>query len=180
MLAALLLSACTSGDDTPEPTSTPTITATESPTASPIATPTPDPSELAASAALDAYMKYWDAVVDARSVPNPRLKRLERFAGDTALANEQSFLLFLEEQGVRYDGEPAQDPQVVSVRLGDVAVVRIEDCLDSTYWLPVRIETGESAAAPDQNLRVPNRAKVELVGDRWLVTKLDADRDRTC
>ena len=179
LLLALVLVGCTSSNDEPDPTPS----ATSSPTTaspSPTETPTPGPEELAGAAALEAYEQYWDAVIEARSVPDPRSPELERYAGDTALANEQSFLLFLEEQGVRYEGQPTQDPEVVDVQLGEIPVVRIEDCIDSTEWLPVRIDTGESAAAPDQNLRVPNRATVEQIGDQWLVTELEADRDRTC
>jgi hypothetical protein len=176
---ALLLAGCTSTDDGPD--ATPTATApTSSASPSPTETPTPGPEALAGAAALETYQQYWDAVIEARSVPDPRSPELERYAGDTALANEQSFLLFLEEQGVRYEGQPTQDPEVVNVELGENPVVRIEDCIDSTEWLPVRIDTGESASAPDQNLRVPNRATVEQIGDQWLVTELEADRDRTC
>jgi hypothetical protein len=179
LVLALVLVGCSSSDGGAEPTPT----ATSSPTTtspSPAETPTPGPEELAGEAALEAYEQYWDAVIEARSVPDPRSQELERYAGDTALANEQSFLLFLEEQGVRYRGQPTQEPEVVDVQLGESPVVRIEDCIDSTEWLPVRIDTGESAAAPDQNLRVPNRATVEQIGDQWLVTELEADRDRTC
>lgn len=179
LVLALALVGCSSSDDGPEPTPTGTSTPTTA-SPSPTETPTPGPEDLAGAAALETYEQYWDAVIEARSVPDPRSPELERYAGDTALANEQSFLLFLEEQGVRYEGEPTQDPEVVNVQLGEIPVVRIEDCIDSTEWLPVRIDTGESAAAPDQNLRVPNRATVERIGDQWLVTELEADRDRTC
>jgi hypothetical protein len=118
--------------------------------------------------------------VEARSIPDSKFAALPRLAAGEALANEQSSLVFLERQGIVFQGAPALTPRATSVALQPTGSVTIEDCVDSTNWKPVVEATGESAEAPGQKPRVPSTAVVERIEDRWLVVTIDADRSRTC
>jgi hypothetical protein len=134
----------------------------------------------AAEAALAVYRSYWNALVEASKVPDPRYPDLEKYAADKALANGQSTLWLLERQGIAYKGEPVLNPTVTSVELGASPLVTISDCVDSTNWQPIHKDTGESAAAPDQAARVPSTTEARAYGDGWVITNTTADRSRTC
>lgn len=183
-LAALLLAAsltgCTSATDEVGTTPSPTLSATPSPTESPTPSDTPSPQDEAAAAATTTYLAYWDAVTAARSIPDPQNADLARYAADTALANEQSSLLYLQEQGIVFQGQPSLEPRTTSVDLAVTPTVTIEDCVDSAAWRPVVKATGESAEAPGQSPRVPSSATVQFITDRWLVVEIESDRSRTC
>jgi hypothetical protein len=175
LLAALV--AC-SGDDDPPATSTPTPSPTATSTPSP--TPTTPPLSAEDRAALKVYRKFWDAVVEARSIPNPQSKALPRLAGDTALTDEQAFLVLLEREGVVYEGRPKLSPEITDRDAAPTRAVTITDCVDASDWKSVRVATGEPAAAPGQASRFYTVSRVERVGDVWLVTKVSTDRSRTC
>ena len=114
MTLALILAGCSGDADSPSsPTSTmspsASATANPSPTATPTASPTPLDED--AAEALQVYQRFWGAVTRARSIPDATLPALATLAADTALTNEQEFLVALEREGVAYRGEPKPIPR---------------------------------------------------------------------
>jgi hypothetical protein len=176
---ALTLAGCSGGSE-PAPTPTPTDSATTTPSAATTPRASPSPTDEANAAALKAYDRFWLAVTKARSIPDATLPALSRFGSGTALTNEQEFLLGLEREGVAYEGEPALDPQVTQVESQPLPAVTITDCIDSSDWRPVRLDTGESAAAPGQEKRFYTVSRVERFDKKWLVVEVATDRSRTC
>jgi hypothetical protein len=179
-LAAVLLAAlvaCTGEDDpsaTPTPTPSPTATSTPSPT------PTTPPLSAEDQAALQVYRQFWDAVAEARAIPDPANKRLPRLASGTALTDEQAFLFTLQRQGVVFEGGPKLDPEITDREAEPVPSVTVTDCIDSSDWRSIRVATGESAAAPGQETRFYTVTRLEKFDDQWLVFTIETDRSRTC
>lgn len=178
-LLALSLVAC-SGDQEQEPTASPTMTATVTPTPTDTPTPSPSPLDDEAEAALEVYQDFWGAVTEARSIPDATLPALSRYATGTALTNEQEFLVGLEREGVAYEGEPTLNPELTDSETRPVPAVTVTDCIDSSDWRPVRLDTGESAAAPGQEKRFYTVSRLERFDDQWLVVQVETDRSRTC
>ena len=174
---ALTLAGCSGGSE-PPPTPTPTDSVAATPSPTPGASPSP--TDEANAAALKAYNRFWLAVTKARSIPDATLPALSRYGSGTALTNEQEFLLGLEREGVAYEGEPALAPQVTQVESQPLPAVTITDCIDSSAWRPVRLDTGESAAAPGQEKRFYTVSRVERFDKKWLVVEVETDRSRTC
>lgn len=175
--AASLLAACTPDD--PGPTTAPP-TQTTSPT--PSATPSVDPAIAEAEASiLEAYQGYWAAKVASFADPTqPQDPNLAHFAIDTALAEAQSTLFSMQSNGIAFVGEPQLAPVVSNISLGDESTAAITDCVDVTDWQPVYTVTGDSAAAPDQALRVPTESTAYFYDGRWTIQTSVVHRDTTC
>lgn len=133
----------------------------------------------AAEAALKSYRAYMDAVVAARANPARVPDGLKRNSTDQALADELSALLILQEQGIRFKGSPRLQPEVREVDTYK-AQVSLSDCQDNQEWIPVDSTTGDSRAAPDQPTRLWVDVTVREFGARWMVTRVENDRGRTC
>jgi len=174
---ALGVAGCSDPASAP-PTSSPS--GTQSSTTSAPPTASADPTAEASAAALAAYRGFRAAQVEAGQTSDARNADLEKFAGDKALADERANLLQLADAGIVFVGAPALDPQVTGVDLGASPSVTITDCVDNTDWRPIHQATGESAAAPGQQLRVPATAVVRAYADRWVVMELTSDRSRSC
>jgi len=178
VLLALLLASCSSGGDpdgTPSPTSP---TATSSAAASATASPSPPSGQQ--QAALEAYRGFWTAVTEARAVPDATLPALATYGSGAALTTEQEFLVALQREGVAYRGAPKLDPEVSDVEPGAAPAVTVTDCIDSSDWRPIRLSTGESAAAPGQETRFYTISRLEQLDGQWFVVQVDTDRSRTC
>ena len=145
---------------------------TASPTVS--VTPTPEPTDDTAgveAAVLDAYFRYWDAVVAAeRGNPDPAL-----FAGiatgvivERALARARQF----QEWEIPHEGEPAFTDVTVEV---EDATATVMACVDHTNW------TVEGVDMTATDLVVPGGNVLELVDGAWIVTdEADATAVLTC
>ncbi|MCL3862053.1 hypothetical protein [Actinotalea sp. K2] len=180
-LAAIVLAGCT--DVAPEPTEPtfPPPTSTPTPTtASP--TPTIDPEVAAAEEAiLEAYEGYWAAKVASYADPTqPQDPTLAVFADDTALTDAQSTIFTLRENGIVIPGEPVLSPVVSEVVLAPDASATITDCVDAANWQPMYVATGESAAAPDQALRVVTVSTAFVIDGSWRIRTSVVHRDQTC
>jgi hypothetical protein len=178
-LLALTLAGC-SGDSDAEPTAPPTTSATATPTPTTSPTASPSPVDEEAEAALEVYREFWAAVTEARSIPDATLPALSRYGSGTALTNEQEFLIALEREGVAYEGEPELVPEVTATETSPIPAVTVTDCIDSSDWRPIRLDTGESAAAPGQEQRFYTVSRVERFDDDWFVVEVETDRSRTC
>jgi hypothetical protein len=174
---ASLLAACTPED--PVPTTAPP-TQTTRPT--PSATPSVDPAVAEAEAAiLQAYQGYWAAKVASFANPaQPQDPNLAHFAIDTALAEAQSTLFSMHSNGIAFVGAPQLSPVVSNIELGEESTAEINDCVDVTDWQPVYTATGDSAAAPDQALRVPTESTAHFYDGRWTIRTSVVHRDATC
>ena len=159
------LAGCTStAEEPPGLTASPTVSAT----------PTPEPTEDTAAveaAVLDAYFRYWDAVVAAeRGNPDPAL-----FAGiatgvivERALARARQF----QEWEIPHEGEPAFTDVTVEV---EGATATVMACVDHTNW------TVEGVDMTATDLVVPGGNVLELVDGAWIVTdEADATAVLTC
>lgn len=133
----------------------------------------------AAQDALEVYRKYIDAVVEARSDPTRVPPELEEYSTDQALADELSWLVTLQEQGVVFEGEPSLHPEVVDVSL-ESGTVTLVDCEDSAGWLPVDVVSGDSRAAPGQPTSVKVNVTIRRSGGSWIVSESRADRSEPC
>lgn len=179
LVATALLTACTSS--APEPTGSTTPAPTPEPsTASP--TPTVDPEIAAAEEAiLEAYDGYWAAKVASYADPSqPQDPNLLAFADDTALTDAQTTIFTLRENGIAIPGEPVLTPVVSDIVLEPDASATITDCVDATNWQPIYVATGESAAAPDQALRVVTESTAFISEGGWRIRTSVVFRDQTC
>lgn len=178
--AVAFLGACTTDGNEPNPT--PSRTAAPSPTATPTPSPTADPEVAAAEAAvLEAYQGYWDAKVQAFADPSaPEAPSLPQFAVDTALADVRTSVQSLKSSGITVVGEPLLAPEVSDVVLGDTSTATIIDCVDVSDWQPMFTESGESAADPNQALRVLTTSTAYVYDGRWTIRSSEVDRDSSC
>lgn len=180
LLLALSLAACS--PDAPEPTATSTTTSSSPSTSSSPVTPTTDPElEAAEASILEAYRGYWAAKVASYADPTqPQDPSLAVYADDTALTDAQSTIFTLRESGIVIPGEPVLAPVVSDIVLGDAPTAAITDCVDSTNWQPIYVATKESAAAPDQAMRVVAEATAFVAEGQWRIRTFVIQRDRTC
>ncbi|EYR65239.1 hypothetical protein N866_00200 [Actinotalea ferrariae CF5-4] len=180
--AVAFLGACSADGNDPNPSPTPTPTAAASPTTTPTPTSTADPEVAAAEAAiLEAYEGYWDAKVQAFSDPSaPEAPSLTQFAVDTALADVRASVQSLKSSGITVVGEPLLAPEVSDVVLGDTSTATITDCVDVSDWQPIFTESGESAADPNQALRVLTTSTAYVYDGRWTIRSSEVDRDSSC
>ena len=178
VLAMVVLAGCT--DAAPEPTSAGTPTPSRSSTATP--TPTTDPEMLAAEEAiLEAYYGYWAAKVASYADPTqPQDPNLQVFADDTALTDAQTTIFTLRSNGIAIPGEPVLSPVVSDIVLDPAASAVITDCVDAANWQPIYAATGESAAAPDQALRVVTESTAFVIDGSWRIRTSVVYRDQTC
>lgn len=178
-LAAVVLSGCT--EPSPEPTGSSTRTPTAAPsTATP--TPTTDPEIVAAEEAiLEAYYGYWAAKVASYADPTQAQDpNLQVFADDTALTDAQTTIFTLRSNGIVIPGEPVLSPVVSDIVLAPAATAAITDCVDAANWQPIYSATGESAAAPDQALRVVTESTAFVIDGTWRIRTSVVHRDQTC
>lgn len=167
---ALAPAACTSGGSTP-PTPSPT-----SATSAATATPSTDP---AAAAILDSYEAFSGGRVAALAHPRRKSlpKDLTRYGTGKALSDVRATILLFRQQGIELRGKPVLSPEVTDV---DGLSATISDCVDSTNWKAVYAATGKSALAAGQSARVMATVTATKPDDRWLITTVTNDRDRTC
>lgn len=178
--AAILLTACTSRDPEPTPSSTAGTSASPNVTRSP--TPTVDPAvEEATAAVLDAYRTYWSVSVAALADPRAGLPaEFDRLIVDKARASLAESVIRLDQQGLVMTGEPAINPEVDSVTLGEQPEAHVIDCVDSTNWIPTFRDTGDPAASEGQNAVVEVEAWATVFDDRWVIREVEVHRDRPC
>ena len=179
LLAVVALAGCTAA--APGPTSSGPLTPVPtSSTATP--TPTTDPEIAAAEEAiLEAYYGYWAAKVASYADPTqPQDPNLQVFADDTALTDAQTTIFTLRSNGIAIPGEPVLSPVVSDIVLGPAASAAITDCVDATSWQPIYAATGESAAAPDQALRVVTESTAFVIDGSWRIRTSVVYRDQTC
>ena len=178
ILAVLVpVSACSSPSATQSPT-VPTSTSASSPS-----TPSPsaDPTASASSAALASYTAFWDAKVASQAKPaQGPPAALARYSIDKALADAQAAILIFRHSGIEMRGKPAHSAKVTAVTLTDTPMVSIQDCLDSTHWVPVYSASGKSALAPGQSARVVVDSTATTYDGRWVISASVAHRDQPC
>ena len=174
-----LLTACTSPSSDPSP---PRTSAPSSPKSTPTPTPTVDPAVAEAEAAiLEAYRGYWAAKVV--SFADPAVEQdpnLARYSDDTALTDAQATIATLRSNGINIPGEPTLTPVVSDIQLGESSTAKITDCVDVSKWQPIVAATGDSAAVPDQPLRVPTDSTAFVIDGHWSIRTSVAYRDTTC
>ena len=177
LLAAAILTACTRPGPEPTGSATPTPTPTSS-----TASPTTAPEIVAAEEAiLEAYRGYWAAKVASYADPvQPQDPNLEVYADDTALTDAQTTIFTLRENGIAIPGEPVLAPVVSDIVLTPEASATIRDCVDAANWQPIYVATGESAAAPDQSLRVVTESTAFISEGSWRIRTSVVFRDQTC
>lgn len=183
LAVVLALTACTPRASVPTPSATPSPTASPAPVApTPTPTETTDPEAAAATAAvLEAYTGYWDAKVAAFANPAaPEAPELTHFAVDTALADVRASVFSLNTNGIAVVGEPALQPEVIELTPDQPQSATVIDCVDVSRWQPVFTDTGESAAPPDQSLRVLTTSTAYVYDGRWTIRSSVVDRDATC
>lgn len=175
------ISESTTVTSAPSATTSPAPIATTSARSSP-PSPSADPSVSAAgAAALQVYRNYRDVLTKAMRKADPYEPALEKYATDKALSQSRAGLLEQQRLGIVYRGSPQVSPTVDHVDLAAARpTVVLHDCVDNSQWMPVYASSGDSAAAPNQNPRVPLTATVQQLGAKWLVFLTTSDRMRTC
>jgi len=169
--AVAFLVGCSSGSSTPTPSSAASQRTTVQSAASTSATADPAP-------VLAAYRGYWAARVKAQAAPDqPPPAELDTYAEGAARSDVVTSLALFRRQGIAFRGEPALSP-VATLTSGGTATVA--DCVDSSRWTPVFVDTGTSALAPGQPLRVQVDSTARLDQGRWMVDTSTAHRDRPC
>jgi hypothetical protein len=133
------------------------------------------------AAALDAYRGFWTARIEANAHPTrPIPAGLDRYAVDTALANDKAAIILYRQQGIEFRGAPELNPRVEGVTIGDPSKVNITDCVDATRWVPVFAATGKPAQAPGQPTRLVIDSLAMTLSGRWVIRTFTVHRDRPC
>lgn len=134
-----------------------------------------DPPDGAEAEAFDAYVAYWEAVVDAGTVPDPDHERLLSLSTDPQQERMVSSLQDMQDGGERFTGTFRISPSVISVT-GPVA--NLEDCTDGrdTYHIDA---SGAEVADSQGSL---NAVDIELLAeaDGWVVADVRRASDREC
>ena len=162
-------------------TSQPASSATSGSEAAEVPTSSADPVTGAVAA---AYRGYWAARVKAQAAPDqPPPAELDRYAIGTARTDVKANMLRFRQQGIAFRGEPLLAPVVTVTRpptTGAEGEASIVDCVDSSHWAPVFVDTGTSALAAGQALRVVVESTARTYEGRWVVDTSVAHRDRPC
>ena len=153
-------------------------------TTSAASTPTPSRTPVGAGPeelVLAAYRGMQAAAVRAYAAPRVDHPEVRRYAADKALAGINSTILHYRQRGIVLRGEPVLSPSVTSLDLAaNPPTARVEDCIDTTDWVPVEEKTGRSLAAPGQNLRYPVISIAQLISGRWYIMQSTPQRSRSC
>ncbi|KOX23889.1 hypothetical protein ADL05_01805 [Nocardiopsis sp. NRRL B-16309] len=112
----------------------------------------------------------WGVLVEESRNSHPDYSELEQYAQGDALELVEHGVGAEAEEGVVAQGEPVFSPDVVSA---EDTRVEIEDCMDSTGWLRVDIESGELVEpSPEEPIFRQIDAGVSFDGLTWRVSEL--------
>ncbi|MFJ9544328.1 hypothetical protein ACIRPX_44990 [Streptomyces sp. NPDC101225] len=174
--AITLASGCSSGDgDKVDPSPTPS-------TAKPTKTVSPDEAR-ARKAIIAAYQGMTDERVKAYAKSSLAGSKITRYATGKALRDVKDAVFVNMRNGIVFKGHPK-----VTTREDDVALETANKpfrasllvCFDTNTWDPISTKTGKSVAVPNQVKRYTITADLQRVGSQWLVTKQDANLEKTC
>jgi hypothetical protein len=152
------------------------------PLATATGTASSEPIDDASTRAIAAYNGYWDTFVKAAANPAAPTPDLATYVADPLLTELRLTLRQIRDQGIVYKGRPTSSPRATSSNTTTAPFsVAIEDCFDSTDWVPVYSANGQSAAAPGQASRYVITSTMKLFdANGWLVVETAADRGRAC
>ncbi len=169
LIAALALTGCSGGDDSPSATPSTAPVTSSSPT--PSSTPTPSPSSVPEKAAVEAVLAYI-RVVDKLSIdPSSDIDELNTVATGDALAQMQYILLNYRKDGWYQVG--AQVPAFESSKSGATASEwTITMCVDETA-VDVFDADGNSVKSSDSqsHLRIDFEVVESLAAAQWYVAR---------
>ena len=144
-------------------------------------TPSVDPAVAQATAdVLVAYTAWWDARVRYMADPTNEPLELSYNSQDKALSAVRDAADIYAFNGIVNAGAPVISPEVSDVSFEASGSATIRDCIDITNWQPVYLESGESAAAPNQPTRGVAISTAFIYDGRWVIGSTAIDRDASC
>jgi len=131
---------------------------------------------------LAAYAGFREAYIAAAATADAQTAELATFAGDPLLLQTRLALQTQARHGIVYQGRPTWTAKVTGANLTTRPyTATIEDCLDTTGWIPVNRRTRVPATLPGQALRYRVISTAQRYDDgRWLIIQSAADRSRPC
>ncbi|MGW4509847.1 hypothetical protein ACWENO_34935 [Streptomyces sp. NPDC004436] len=165
------LAGCSSGNATSTASSTPSVSASKPPPS--------DPGQAAKEKVLAAYTNTREIQIKMAADGKQRTEDLAKFAKGDAAADLKRFALLNTSENIKYTGRPEMSPTVTSVDIKNKTAT-LSDCFDTTNWKPVDRDSGKPVQQADQRPKYPVTSQAVLEGDTWLITKIIADRTKSC
>ncbi len=172
--SCLLLSACgTSAKHV--------ATSTDTTLPTPSASPSPNATDAARTKLLTAYQGFWNIQVQAYSTGSLQGLPVNTYALGPAFYDIEQTLQYYNSQNLVMRGRPQLSPQVVAISLAKQPfTATINDCIDTTNFLPYDKSTGKPAPLTDQVFRHPWTFTASFDNVQWRITDGKINRNKTC
>lgn len=144
-----------------------------------------DPAEAEATeeilSVLDGYRRAELETYTDPQPPHVSHRQLSPYLADPLLSRTLRTLDTMLRAGVRFEGQPRWDADVVELHLDATPpTATINDCLDATDWQPVFRETGDPVP-DDLPERYLMRIEAELFPDHgWLLHQAVLEKETQC
>jgi hypothetical protein len=149
----------------------------------PSASASTDPETAAArSKAIAAYNGFREAQVAAAATSDPTGGDLAKYTADPLLTQLRSDLELKRDQSLITVGRPTWKAEVTVVNVTTRPfTATVQDCFDGTNWTTVNKTSSKPAGVAGQAKKyIVDATVVQYDDGRWLVTKAQANRERSC
>ncbi|MFI5987016.1 hypothetical protein ACIBEA_39900 [Streptomyces sp. NPDC051555] len=170
-VAAGSLVGCSSSNTTSDASSSPSVSASKSPSS--------DPDQAAKDKVLAAYTNTREIQIKMADDGDLHTEDLAKYAKGDAASDLKKSVLRNRGANIKFTGRPGMSPSVTSVDTKSKTAT-LSDCFDATNWKPVYKDSGNAVQLAEQPLKYPVTSQAELEGDTWLITKITADRTKSC
>lgn len=130
---------------------------------------------------LDGFRRAELATYADPQPPHVARRQLSPYLADPLLSRTLGTLDTMQEAGVRFEGKPRWEADVVELRLDTTPpTATIHDCLDRTGWSPVFRETGDPVP-DDLPERYLMRIEAKLFPEHgWLLHDAALEKETSC
>lgn len=130
---------------------------------------------------LAVWDGWWQAQAAAYERGSRAAAALRLYSTGQALSGTLANLRNLQEAGMAMRGSPVNDARVTALDLAaSPPTATVEDCLDVTGWHQVDARTKQPRDPRQRLTRYVVTGTARKSGDAWLVTRLTAQKGRTC
>ncbi|MER7692410.1 hypothetical protein [Streptomyces sp. NPDC097610] len=149
-------------------------------TTSPTPTKSTDPDAAEKTAVLEVYRSMWQA--RNRTYATAKLdSKLDDYAGNKALSNIKTTLLYYQDHDTVLKGEPVNTPEITGIDTAAKPMkASITDCVDTSHYDEVNVKTGKKVPVGKAPTRVVYNATAINSNGKWIIWTTEIDRGRRC
>ncbi|RAG81233.1 hypothetical protein DN069_33960 [Streptacidiphilus pinicola] len=130
---------------------------------------------------LTAYQGFWNLQVQAYTSGSLDGLPVNTYALGPAFYDIEQTLQYYNSQNLVMRGRPQLSPKVVAISLAkEPYSATINDCIDTTNFLPYNKSTGKPAQLTDHVFRHPWTFTASFDNVQWRITDGKIDRSKTC